>query len=107
MTIGKRIKRIRKDAKMTQKEFGAAVGVGWESVAGWEQGQRQPGKARLYVVADRFKVNIDWLVDGDGDIYRPDALNDATRSRIEIEVIKKLFDGLPVEYQNKIRAALR
>lgn len=107
MTIGERIKKIRNDAKMTQKEFGAVIDVQRLVVASWEQGQKQPGKARLYVIAERFKVNPQWLIDGTGDIYRADALNDATQAQIEIDVIKNLFQGLPPEYQAKILTALR
>lgn len=107
MTIGERIKQIRKDAKLTQKEFGAAIDVQRLVVASWEQGQKQPGRARLYVIAERFKVNPQWLIDGTGDIYRADALNDATQDQLEIDVIKKLFDGLPDKYKKKILAALK
>ena len=107
MTIGERIKTIRKTAKLTQKEFAAMIGVGWGLVASWEQGQKQPGQARLYVIADRFKVNPQWLIDGTGDIYRDDAVNDATQAQLEIDVIKKLFDGLPETYKKKILAALK
>ena len=107
MKIGERIKQIRKDAKMTQKEFGAAIGVSYIAVAGWEQGNKKPGDGRLYLIAERFKVNPQWLIDGTGDIYRDDALNDATQAQIEIDVIKSLFQGLPPEYQTKILTALR
>ena len=107
MTIGERIKTIRKDAKLTQKEFADAIDVQRLAVASWEQGQKSPGKARLYVIAERFKVNPQWLIDGTGDIYRSDALNDATQAQIEIDVIKSLFQGLPTEYQAKILTALR
>ena len=107
MTIGERIKKIRKDAKLTQKDFGSAIDVQRLVVASWEQGQKQPGRARLYVIADRFKVNPQWLIDGTGDIYRDDAINDATQDAREMEVIKKLFLALPKSYQNKILVALR
>lgn len=106
-TIAQRIKQIRKDAKMTQKQFSEVVDVGWVAVAGWEQGKIKPGDGRLYVIADRFKVNPEWLVNGTGDVYRSDADNDVTRSRIEIDVIKSLFQSLPLDYQNKILTALR
>lgn len=106
-TIAQRIKQIRKDAKMTQKQFSEVVDVGWVAVAGWEQGKIKPGDGRLYVIADRFKVNPEWLVNGTGDVYRSDADNDVTRSRIEIDVIKSLFQILPLDYQNKILTALR
>lgn len=102
-----RIKKIRRDAGMTQKDFATAVGVKPIIVSHWETGATSPGKARLYVIAERFKVNPQWLIDGMGDIYRSDALNDATQAQIEIDVIKSLFQGLPVEYQNKILVALR
>ena len=107
MTLAERIKRIRKDANLTQPQFAKEINVGWGAVAGWEQGKIKPGDGRLYLIAERFKVNPQWLIDGTGDIYRADALNDATQAQIEIDVIKSLFQGLPPEYQTKILTALR
>lgn len=81
---------------MTQKEFGDAIGVDRLSVASWEQGQKKPGKARLYVIADRFKVNIEWLQTGEGDVYkREEPVAPEVKETIERECIKSLFENMP------------
>ena len=106
-TIAQRIKKIRTDAELTQEKFARAIGVKWISVAGWEQGVREPGKARLFVIADKFNVNIDWLLSGEGEPYNDRSVDAETRREIEFEYIKKLFTALPSEMQEQILAALR
>ncbi len=105
-TLADRVRMIRKAQNMTQKEFAAAVGVQRLVVASWEQGAAKPGHARLYVIAEKFGVNIDWLLKGEGLPYKKD-LEQAAQNVEDIEVIKRLFSALPPEYQDKIITALR
>ena len=107
MTIAQRIKKIRTEAGLTQEKFAKAIGVKWISVAGWEQGVREPVKARLFVIAEKFHVNIDWLTTGEGEPYVDKSVDAETRREIEFEYIKKLFTALSSELQTQILAALR
>ena len=104
--IKDRIKKIRHSLKLTQRQLADQLGIGWETVAGWEQGKIKPGHARLYVIADKFGVNLDWLLKGEGLPYKKD-LEQAAQNVEDIEVIKRLFNALPPEYQDKILTALR
>lgn len=104
MTLGERIKKIRSDAGLTQKEFGEVVGVGRLYVSSLEIGQAQPGKARLFVIADKFNVNLEWLQTGNGEPYLSDEFK---RERAERDYIVRLFASLPVEMQKQIVDALR
>lgn len=107
MELKDRIKKIRSDAGLTQKEFGEKIGVGRIYVSGWETNQSEPGKARLFVIAEKFHVNIDWLTTGEGEPYVDKSVDAETRREIEFEYIKKLFTALPSELQTQILAALR
>ena len=107
MTIGERIKQIRKAEKLTQQGFAKEIGVGWLSVASWEQGQKQPGKARLYVIADRFAVNLDWLQTGEGNVYKKENVENSKEYPVDIETIKKLFQALPPKLQKLVIEAMR
>lgn len=108
MNIKLRIKRIRNDAGLSQREFGQAVGVTPVVVSGWETGRVEVGKSRLYVIAEKFSVNIDWLLYGEGKTYKTvDAIDEETRARIEDEYIIKLFSSLPPETQERILEVLR
>lgn len=104
MTLGERIKKIRSDAGLTQKEFGECIGVGRLYVSSLEIGQAQPGKARLFVIADKFNVNLEWLQAGNGEPYLSDEFK---RERAERDYIVRLFTSLPVEMQKQIIDALR
>lgn len=104
MTLGERIKKIRSDAGLTQKEFGEVIGVGRLYVSSLEIGQAQPGKARLFVIADKFNVNLEWLQTGNGEPYLSDEFK---RERAERDYIVRLFTSLPIEIQKQIIDALR
>lgn len=104
MTLGERIKKIRSDAGLTQKEFGEVIGVGRLYVSSLEIGQAQPGKARLFVIADKFNVNLEWLQTGNGEPYLSDEFK---RERAERDYIVRLFTSLPPEMQKQIIDALR
>lgn len=104
MTLQERIKKIRSDAGLTQKEFGEVIGVGRLYVSSVEIGYAQPGKARLFVIADKFNVNLEWLQTGEGEPYLSDNLK---RGRIEKEYIVKVFTSLPADVQKQIVEVLR
>lgn len=106
-TLAERIKKVRKDAKLTQPEFAKEVGVGWGAVAGWEQGKIKPGDSRLYVIADRFAVNLDWLQAGEGNVYKKENVENSKEYPVDIETIKKLFQALPLRLQKLVIEAMR
>ena len=70
MDIGERIKFIR--GKMSQKEFAAKIGSGQRSIHDWEAGKASPGARALAGIHKAFKVNVHWLLTGEGDPYLTD-----------------------------------
>lgn len=108
MTLSDRIKKVRIDAGLDQSSFAAEVGIKSAVVVSmWETGQTRPGKARLYVVADKFNVNVDWLLDGDGEPYKGVDVDDGTRRQIERAYLRKLLSELSEETQQTILEILR
>ena len=65
-----RIKQIRSDAGLTQKQFAERLRVNRLLISQWETGAANPGKMRLYQIADLFGVNLDWLNTGVGNVYK-------------------------------------
>ena len=66
MTIGEKIKRVRKFRKMTQAELGTAVGLGENAqnrIAHYERGTRVPQKELLDRMAEVLDVNRYMLYD--------------------------------------------
>ena len=70
MTIGEKIKRVRKFRKMTQAELGTAVGLGENAqnrIAHYERGTRVPQKELLDRMAQVLDVNRYMLYDLTGE----------------------------------------
>lgn len=65
-----RIKQIRKDAKLTQPNFGALLGVSQTAVTNWETGFRDPSQPVIETICTKFGVNREWLVNGAGEPYK-------------------------------------
>jgi len=66
MTISERIKLIR--GSLSQSDFGAQIGVSQSAVQNYESGQIPKGDV-LQRIRQKFKVNIDWLLTGEGKPY--------------------------------------
>lgn len=71
--IGERIKKIRKDKDLTQQEFAEKIGVKRNTVATYEMGRSMPSDSALSLICKTFNVNEEWLRDGTGEIYQPEA----------------------------------
>ena len=62
MLIGKRIKDLRTQRKLSQQELGDLLGVTKVSVCGYENGSRTPSLDTFKVIADEFGVATDYLL---------------------------------------------
>ena len=68
MTLGDRIKHIRKEANLTQGEFGSRIGITFSSVSLLEKGKNTPSEQTIRAICSEFSINRDWLVDGIGEM---------------------------------------
>lgn len=66
--IGSRLKRIRKDARLTQIQFAEKVGYTQAHVHATEAGKAIPSDAYLQRVMILFNVKEQWLLSGTGDM---------------------------------------
>ena len=64
-----RIKLLRKDLKLTQKEFGDAIKVSNSNISNIENGSVNLTDRNIYEICSKFNVNKDWLKHGIGDVY--------------------------------------
>ena len=66
-----RLKQLRNEKKLTQKQIGEAVGLSPITVSGWELGRSLPDAQTLPVLADFLGVSIDTLMGRENKI-QPD-----------------------------------
>ena len=67
--MNKRIKEIRQNAGMTQREFADSIGVSRNTIAAYETDARVPIDAIIVSICREFNVNEDWLRTGLGNMY--------------------------------------
>ncbi len=58
-----KLKKLRIEAKRSQEELAAELGISRSCLANYETGKRQPDNEMLVRIADRFHVLTDYLVD--------------------------------------------
>ncbi len=96
MNIGKNILTLRKKNKVTQEELAKALNVSPQAVSKWENDISQPDIIMLPVIAEYFKVSIDWLFYGEDmayeDIYVKNLQKVWSHGQLEgFEEVLKLF----------------
>lgn len=65
-----RIKLIRKNLKMNQTEFGAAIGATQKMITTYETGVVLPDKTTRMLICSKFNINETWLETGEGLPYK-------------------------------------
>lgn len=69
MTLGERLKALRKEHGMTQTEFGRKIGVSGATISTSESGKTKPDEQTLRAICSEFNVNRTWLETGAGEPY--------------------------------------
>jgi DNA-binding XRE family transcriptional regulator len=64
MSIGERIKELRKQKGLAQWELAEKIGSSQNTISGWEVGRNDPTIFNCIVIADYFDVTLDELCRG-------------------------------------------
>ncbi|GHU35605.1 transcriptional regulator [Bacilli bacterium] len=73
--LQKRMKELRLEAKLTQKEVAEKLGISTAFYGQWETGKRTPASKNLQKIADVFNVSVDYLL-GNTDEKNPSKFGD-------------------------------
>ncbi len=68
MTIGERLKALRKELDLTQQEVANRIGTTQNNIASYEIGRRNPSSAVINNICKTFNVNEEWLRTGEGEM---------------------------------------
>jgi len=90
-TIGDRIRRVRKDNKLSQKAFGKICGVSQLTLLRYETNYRGPDMKFLLKMSENFNVNVNWVLRKIGEAYFSDSPKETARVYIEIEDLREAF----------------
>lgn len=65
MQFSERLKLLRMQSDLMQKEIAEILGVSVRTFQGWETARTEPNIERLIQLADLFNVSVDFLVGHD------------------------------------------
>ena len=71
MTIGERIRQVRKFKDLTQQKFADSLGMKQNTVATYEMGRTNPSDPAIKSICREFGVNEEWLRSGEGEMFAP------------------------------------
>lgn len=74
-TIGQRMKNIRIMLNLSQEEFGEQIGITRSAVCTYEKNRRQPREKILELICKKFSVNIDYLQQGKGEMFKIESMS--------------------------------
>ena len=62
MEFSERLKKLRKDAGLTQVDVANKLGISQPAYASWERGVKKPTQENLVKIAQILNVSVDYLV---------------------------------------------
>jgi transcriptional regulator with XRE-family HTH domain len=69
MSLGERIKSVRKECRLSQKEFGARINISDGHLSAIEKNKDKPSDRLIDLICINFGINEEWLRTGKGDKF--------------------------------------
>lgn len=79
---GNKLKNLRENKGLLQKELADKIGISLSSISMYERGERQPDNDTLKKISKFFNVTVDYLLDNKLD-------NPIDKELLEQEILKK------------------
>lgn len=119
MTIGERIKKVRKSLELTQQGFADQIGSKRNTIATYEMGRTEPSSAVISLVCTKFNVSETWLRTGEGEMFLPKAdtaldwlAAEHSLTRADYHLVEKFLGLMPesrktiIEYIQEVAVAI-
>lgn len=91
ITIGERIRSLRKDFKLTQEQLAELIEKTKSNVSGYENDKFEPSAQTIIALCKVFEISADFLLFGiENDIPKLEQNEEIDISRQEIELVKKI-----------------
>lgn len=88
--LGKRIQKLRKDKKMTQKQVAEAIGISASTLCGYESEDKLPPYPTLLKLAKLYGVSTDYLI----GLSTDNTLDVSDLNDDEINALRTMIDVL-------------
>ena len=73
MSINENIKKLREDyLDMSRETFAQEINLKRTAIYLIETGQRNPSDRTINDICEKFNINKEWLLTGEGEMYKPE-----------------------------------
>ena len=69
MTIGKRIKELKEKLRITSAEMAQELDIPVRTIGSYERDEAQAGAKFFNALLEKYNVNINWILTGNGDMF--------------------------------------
>ncbi len=90
--IGERIKAIRRELRVNQKEMAEALEIPNTYLSEIESGKRSPGHSFFYNFSGKYNVSLDYLFHGKGEMFWDTRTERDRKNHEDVEDIKSIDD---------------
>lgn len=93
MSVGSRVRELRKALKLTQPDFAKSLGLTQSAISGYEKELKNVSEPSIIAICREYGVNEKWLRTGEGNMF--------------LEIPNTYMEGLAREYElDKVDVAL-
>jgi len=99
--FSERLKSLRTQNGLTQKEFAKRLNVSTSTVSMWEIGQREPDNKTLIMLAKELNTSVEYLVTGNTIPPLDKKEEHQTRTKSDVQELYDLLLSIGVKDPNK------
>jgi transcriptional regulator with XRE-family HTH domain len=99
-SVNTRLKAIRKNLKLSQRDFSKGIYLSQSSYAKMELEDREVNNRIIELVSKKYGVNKDYLLTGQGDMF-------GTRPNVRLEQMIDIFSELDELFQDYILVQIK
>lgn len=107
MEFSERLKKLRKQAQLTQVDVAEKLGISQPAYASWERGVKKPTQENLVKIAQVLNVSVDYLVGNSEEKLDNIELLFRMNSKGLTEEEKEIFKKELVEFMEERKKAFR
>ena len=111
MLLNERVKKIRKDLRLNQSNFGKRLGVTSTAISKIETGEKRLTEQMFLAICREFGISETWLRTGEGDIFKTTSADLISQLSEQYNLdaldckILKIYISLPKEHRQLFNAA--